>query len=139
MNFGLAVFNLLPVGPLDGGGILRGFLPPRAAAWFDASTLDFLATSKTQQTLIGSSTMLLRGTDSFFLWCMEPENVKEVELLHPVWAAAQAYGAFLDKGTPVNFEVPGTPGSAPPSDSRRRPCVSACSGSPSPASSRSSP
>ena len=28
-----------------------------------ASTLDFLATSKTQQTLIGSSTMLLRGTD----------------------------------------------------------------------------
>jgi Zn-dependent protease len=36
VNFGLAVFNLLPVGPLDGGGILRGFLRPRAAAWFDA-------------------------------------------------------------------------------------------------------
>lgn len=53
--------------------------------------------------------MLLRGTDTFFLWCMESENVKEVELLHPVWAAAQAYGAFLDKGVPINFEVPSTP------------------------------
>jgi hypothetical protein len=55
--------------------------------------------------------MLLRGTDTFFLWCTEAENVKEVELLHPVWAAAQEYGAFLDKGTPVNFEVPSKPGS----------------------------
>ena len=36
VNFGLAIFNLLPVGPLDGGGILRGFLSPRAAQWFDA-------------------------------------------------------------------------------------------------------
>lgn len=29
INIGLALFNLLPVGPLDGGGILRGFLPWR--------------------------------------------------------------------------------------------------------------
>src|SRR5262249_987424 len=33
--------------------------------------------------------MLLRGTDTFFLWCTESENAKEVALLHPVWAAAQ--------------------------------------------------
>jgi len=29
INVGLALFNLLPVGPLDGGGIMRGFLPDR--------------------------------------------------------------------------------------------------------------
>lgn len=29
INVGLALFNLLPVGPLDGGGIMRGFLPWR--------------------------------------------------------------------------------------------------------------
>ncbi|MGC9329174.1 MAG: hypothetical protein ACP5I1_16190 [Candidatus Hinthialibacter sp.] len=50
--------------------------------------------------------MLLRGTDAFFLWCTEKEQPKEVELLHPVWAAAQEYGDFLEKGTPITFDVP---------------------------------
>jgi Zn-dependent protease len=35
INVGLAIFNLLPVGPLDGAGILRGFLPQRYLATFD--------------------------------------------------------------------------------------------------------
>ncbi len=35
INVGLALFNLLPFGPLDGAGILRGFLPFRWLATFD--------------------------------------------------------------------------------------------------------
>jgi len=54
--------------------------------------------------------MLLRGTDTFFLWCAPAENRKEVQVLYPVWAAAQAYGEFLDNGAPITFEVPKQPG-----------------------------
>jgi hypothetical protein len=54
--------------------------------------------------------MLLRGTDTFFLWCMDSEDAREVSLLHPVYAAAQQYGEFLEKGTPVTFDVPARPG-----------------------------
>jgi len=35
INIGLAIFNLLPFGPLDGAGILRGFLPWRWLPTFD--------------------------------------------------------------------------------------------------------
>ncbi len=35
INVSLAIFNLLPVGPLDGASILRGFLPWRWLATFD--------------------------------------------------------------------------------------------------------
>ena len=35
INLGLALFNLLPMGPLDGAGILRGFLPWRLLPKFD--------------------------------------------------------------------------------------------------------
>lgn len=54
--------------------------------------------------------MLLRGHDTFFLWCPASEAEEEIRLLHPVWAAAQEYGEFLDNGTPVNFDVPDRPG-----------------------------
>jgi Zn-dependent protease len=35
INIGLAIFNLLPFGPLDGAGILRGFLPYQMLPTFD--------------------------------------------------------------------------------------------------------
>ena len=35
INIGLAIFNLLPFGPLDGAGILRGFLPYHMLPTFD--------------------------------------------------------------------------------------------------------
>jgi len=54
--------------------------------------------------------MLLRGTDGLFLWCPKDEDAEEVRLVHEVYAAAQQYGEFLDKGTPIAFDVPKTPG-----------------------------
>ncbi len=54
--------------------------------------------------------LLLRGHDTLFLWCMPEENEKEVALLHPVWAAAQEYGEFLDNGVPTTYYVPDQPG-----------------------------
>jgi hypothetical protein len=54
--------------------------------------------------------MLLRGTDTFFLWAMEEEYPEEVRLVHEVYAAAQQYGKFLEHGIPINFDVPNSPG-----------------------------
>ncbi len=53
--------------------------------------------------------MLLRGADTFYMWCGETEYPEEVRLLHEVYAAAQEYGEFLDKGIPVMFSVPSSP------------------------------
>ena len=54
--------------------------------------------------------MLLRGHDTFFLWCPEGEIAQEIGPLHEVWAAALEYREFLDKGQPVTFDVPSKPG-----------------------------
>lgn len=54
--------------------------------------------------------MLLRGHDTFFLWCPDEEIAQEVRPLHEVWAAALEYKDFLDKGEPVTFAVPRQPG-----------------------------
>jgi hypothetical protein len=53
--------------------------------------------------------MLLRGADTFYLWCGEPEYPDEVRLLHEVYAAAQEYGEFLEQGVPVTYSVPKKP------------------------------
>ena len=54
--------------------------------------------------------MLLRGVDTFFVWCGGEETAEEVRLVHQVYAAAQEYGDFLESGMPVNFDVPAEPG-----------------------------
>jgi hypothetical protein len=54
--------------------------------------------------------MLLRGTDTFFMWSGEEEYPDEVRLVHEVYAAAQHYSEFLQNGFPVNYDVPAYPG-----------------------------
>lgn len=54
--------------------------------------------------------MLMRGSSTLFMWSGKNEFPKEVKLLHEVYAAAQQYGEFLDKGWPVTFDVPDKPG-----------------------------
>lgn len=54
--------------------------------------------------------MLLRGTDTFFMWSGKKEFAEETRLVHEVYAAAQEYGDFLEKGSPVIFDLPDKPG-----------------------------
>lgn len=54
--------------------------------------------------------MLLRGTDTFYLWAQRSEFPEEVRLVHEVYAAAQQFGDFLDHGQPITFDVPDAPG-----------------------------
>jgi hypothetical protein len=54
--------------------------------------------------------MLLRGTDTFFLWSPRQEAAKEIRLVHQVYAEAQQYGEYLSRGRPITFAVPKQPG-----------------------------
>ena len=54
--------------------------------------------------------ILLRGTDTFFLWCGRKEAAKEIELVHQVYSEAQRFGEFLSNGKPISFNVPKRPG-----------------------------
>jgi hypothetical protein len=50
--------------------------------------------------------MLLRGTDTFFLWCKREELAQEVCLVQRVYADSLQFKAYLDFGEPVTFAVP---------------------------------
>ena len=54
--------------------------------------------------------MLLRGTDALFMWCGAAESAKETRLVHAVYADSLAYADWLNRGAPVNFDVPNRPG-----------------------------
>jgi len=54
--------------------------------------------------------VLLRGTDTFFLWSPRQQAPKEIRLVHQVYAEAQRYGEFLSGGRPITFAVPKQPG-----------------------------
>ncbi|MDP6356923.1 MAG: hypothetical protein QF473_17560 [Planctomycetota bacterium] len=50
--------------------------------------------------------MLLRGHDTFAMWCPRRELAQEARLVQEVYAASMEFGEFLSKGTPVTFAVP---------------------------------
>lgn len=54
--------------------------------------------------------LLLRGHDTFFLWCLQTELSKEINLLHEVYRDSFKYREFLDWGQPITFDVPKSPG-----------------------------
>lgn len=53
--------------------------------------------------------LLLRGHDTFFLWCLPAELPREIRLMQEVYGAALAYRGFLERGEPIHFEVPSRP------------------------------
>ncbi len=53
--------------------------------------------------------LLLRGHDTFFLWCMADELGPEIKLVHEVYAEAGQYDDFLRQGKPISFLVPERP------------------------------
>lgn len=54
--------------------------------------------------------LLLRGADSFFMWCPDEQAGLETRLVHQVWAAALEYQSWLEHGKPITFAVPAQPG-----------------------------
>jgi len=54
--------------------------------------------------------MLLRGHDTFFLWCTGRELATEIQLVHEVYRESLQYSGFIDRGVPIEFDVPSKPG-----------------------------
>ncbi|MBI3467372.1 MAG: hypothetical protein HY000_30555 [Planctomycetes bacterium] len=50
--------------------------------------------------------MLLRGSDTFFLWCLDSQAAAEIALVHQVWSEALEYADWLEDGEPITFDVP---------------------------------
>ncbi len=56
--------------------------------------------------------LLLRGADSFCMWCPAEAMAAQLAPVHRVWAAAGEHRDFLRDGTPVLFALPDEPGTA---------------------------
>jgi hypothetical protein len=56
--------------------------------------------------------LLLRGHDTFFLWCLPDELEEEIKLVHAVYADSLKHNGFVQRGSPISFEVPKSPSSA---------------------------
>jgi hypothetical protein len=54
--------------------------------------------------------LLLRGHDTFFMWCPRDQAVTESRLVHQVYAESLQYQEFLEDGEPITFDVPSQPG-----------------------------
>ena len=54
--------------------------------------------------------MLLRGHDTFFLWCLQKELKKEVALVHEVYAESMLYTEYIQNGIPIDQYVSGIDG-----------------------------
>lgn len=63
---------------------------------------------KTYQELLWH--MLLRGADTFYLWCSPQDDANEVEALWPVYAESLQYSQYFEHGTPCSFEIKAQPG-----------------------------
>jgi hypothetical protein len=50
--------------------------------------------------------LMLRGHDSFFLWCLPDELSQEIKLIHEVFAQSLAISDCLIHGTPIHLEIP---------------------------------
>ncbi|MCA9217827.1 MAG: hypothetical protein KDB27_32380 [Planctomycetales bacterium] len=73
--------------------------PPKQV---DQSVKQFGAT--TYQDLLWH--LLLRGHDTFFLWCMPDELEEEIRLVHQVYAESLQFNSFIKRGIPISFDVP---------------------------------
>jgi len=54
--------------------------------------------------------MLLRGTDTFFVWSEKKDFPEEVRLVQEVYSSAQQYGEYLEHGLPITYDVSVNPG-----------------------------